>query len=192
MAKIRIDPSAYFLWAALLLILPLKWLLSAAVAAFIHESGHMLAIRLTGGTISAISIHSGGAEIETAPLAPVQELICTLAGPICGLLLLFFIRWIPLIALCAAIQSAFNLLPVYPLDGGRALKGILVLLLPQSFACKVYLWVEVGCAVFLLLAGFTACFYLHLGIIPIMVFSLLSAKVLARKIPCKSRSLRVQ
>lgn len=192
MEKIRIDPTAYFLWAILLLILPLKWLLSAAIAALIHEFGHILAIRLTGGSISAISIHPGGAEIETPPMEPAQELICALAGPVCGLVLLFFIRWLPLISLCAAVQSAYNLLPVYPLDGGRALKGTLELLLPQALAERFFSSLELGCAGLLLFAGIAASLILNLGMIPIIVFSGLTAKVLARKIPCKSRSLRVQ
>lgn len=192
MGKIRINPTAYFLWAILLLILPLKWLLSAAVAALVHEFGHILAIRLTGGSISAISIHSGGAEIETPPMDPSQELICALAGPVCGLVLVLFARWFPLIALCALVQSAYNLLPVYPLDGGRALKRSMELLLPHPLARRLFSALELGCAGLLLSAGIFSYFYWNCGIIPILVFSGLIAKLLARKIPCKSRLLRVQ
>ena len=192
MGKIRIDPAAYLLWAVLLLILPLKWLLSAAVAALIHELGHILAVRLTGGTISAISVHPCGAEIETPPMEPAQELICALAGPVSGLFLLLFVRRIPLIALCAVIQSAYNLLPIYPFDGGRALKRSLELLLPCSFACKLFSAVEIGCGFVLLLAAIAGYFCWNLGIIPIILFSGLAVKLLGRKIPCKSPSLRVQ
>lgn len=54
-----------------------------------------------------------------------REVLCALAGPLGGFLLLFLLHSAPRIALCAFVQSVCNLIPVYPLDGGRALYGFL-------------------------------------------------------------------
>ena len=38
---IRIQPSAFILMAALMLLLPIDWLLAALLAAAVHELGHL-------------------------------------------------------------------------------------------------------------------------------------------------------
>ena len=107
--------------ALLVLVLPLRVLGVLALAAGCHELCHLLALACFGYPVREISLGVFGAKIHTGPLKPIHEAICALAGPLGGLCLLAFARWMPLVALFGLIQSAFNLLPVYPLDGGRAL-----------------------------------------------------------------------
>ena len=79
-----------------------------------------------------LRICAGGAVMDASPMSTVRELFCVLAGPIGGMLLSLFFRWIPRVAICAVFQSAFNLLPIYPLDGGRAV-GCILELLPDKY-----------------------------------------------------------
>ncbi len=112
-----------YLWAALLiLLLPLPWLVAAIFAAVIHELGHALAIRLCGGKMWAPSVGLRGMKMHTAGLGYGKELVCSLAGPAASLLLVLTYRAFPRLALCALVQGCFNLMPCYPMDGGRSLR----------------------------------------------------------------------
>ena len=128
---VRVDVSACLMGAFLLLTLPLNWLLSALAAAAFHELCHGAAILLLGGRIWGVRIGAGGAVMETEPLSSGKELVCALAGPAGSLLLVLTFRIFPRVAVCALVQGAFNLLPVFPLDGGRALRCALARFCPK-------------------------------------------------------------
>ena len=101
-----------------------------------------------GGRIWEFRLCAGGAVMEATPMSAGRELLCVLAGPVGGLLLASFYRGIPRVAICAAAQSAFNLLPVYPLDGGRAM-GCMVELLPVKYRAagkRVQMAISLGTA----------------------------------------------
>ena len=120
----RIEVTAGFcvFWAFMLLVLPLRMILAAGVAAVFHELCHFLAIRLSGGAVLSVKIGAGGMEMETLPMTAGRELVCALAGPLGSFLLALLYPIFPLLAFCALVQGCFNLLPIVPLDGGRALR----------------------------------------------------------------------
>lgn len=97
-------------------------------AAAVHELGHWLLLRAFGAQISGLRIGILGAVLETdsTRLSYGKELAAVLAGPganlLCalGLAALGEGRWLTLAGANAAL-CAFNLLPIVPLDGGRAL-----------------------------------------------------------------------
>ena len=103
------------------------WRLLAVIlsAALLHELGHLLVLGLLGGRVTGLRVSVFGAELTTdaARLSYPGEIAAVLAGPavnlLCGLALAGLRAWVAAgahLSLCL-----FNLLPVRPLDGGRAL-----------------------------------------------------------------------
>lgn len=178
----------WLFWALLLLTLPLNWLIAAAVAAAFHEGCHYAALRLLGGRAVSLRIGLTGAVMDISPMEPRRELVCALAGPVGGLLPVLLYRTFPRLALCALVQSAYNLLPLWPLDGGRAVRCLLALLLPRDKAERVSLWVEAAGCTALFLAGLL----LRLGAAPVFLGAGAILRGLYRKIPCNAPQLRVQ
>ena len=119
---VNIDAKLYFIIPICLLIAPIKIFLSWIFAALIHEMGHILVLIILKVNILSITIGSFGASIRTENTAYWKELLCTMAGPLAGSILLLFARPQPLIALCAGLQTLFNLLPVPGLDGARVIR----------------------------------------------------------------------
>ena len=167
--QLRITPGTWILWALMLLILPLNWLLAAATAAFFHECCHFFALRLCDVPVFRIEISSRGARMDTAPMGLRQEFFCALAGPLGGLFLLLFLMQIPRIAICAAAQSLFNLLPLYPLDGGRAVRCLALHFFPAEKAQNLLKWVAWLCLGGIFILSLLATLYYHLGILPLLL-----------------------
>ena len=146
--------------ALTLLVLPLPWVAAAALAAAVHELCHYLAIAALGGQVGRIAVGSGGAAMELGCLSPVRELLAAAAGPVGSLSLMLMGRFFPRLALCGLVQGLFNLLPIYPLDGGRILRRALELALPDRAAAAITCWTGFAFA----LCGTFFC--LRLGFLP--------------------------
>ena len=119
--ELRIEPSAYIMLSLYLLLLPLQWIGAILAAATVHELGHLAALWLTDTPVRRVTLGPLGACIESAPMEKGERIFCSLAGPLAGAALVLLCSAAPKIAVCAAVQTAYNLLPVYPLDGGQIL-----------------------------------------------------------------------
>lgn len=100
-------------------------------AALAHELGHLAALWLTGAELRRIRITPCGPVIEyRGELSLRQEMGVLAAGPVGGLLFAAFALWMDTdyfsyAGAVALLGTAFNLLPVMPMDGGRLLKCLL-------------------------------------------------------------------
>ena len=188
---LRIEGTMYLLGALLLLVLPVPWVLAAVLAALIHELCHLGALWLLGGKLSGIRLMPGAAVMEGSLSGRLRSILAALAGPAGSLLLLLFAEKLPRTAVCGCIQGLYNLLPIYPLDGGRVLRYCLEALCPKK-ADRVQDLAETGTAFLLILAAVWAAVGLSQGFWPVLAALFPVSHRIRRKIPCKQRQMRVQ
>ncbi len=150
------------------------------VCIVLHELGHSLAARCYGVHVSRILLMpiGGMAEFDCIPQQPCVELWITIAGPavncvIVAIGLLFFwsflfdnevvvrLGWRNLIrqlVLANGLMGVFNLLPIFPMDGGRIFRALLAMRLPYLQATW---WAATIGKVFALTFSGLAAFYFH-------------------------------
>jgi len=182
---ISVIPECWIAFALSLILIPLPWLAAWLGAALFHEVAHCVSLFLCGRQIRGIVIGLNGAKIQTGNLTETETLLCAMAGPLGGLLLVLLADIYPRLAICAFAQSAFNLLPVYPLDGGRVLLGATRIIFPERTARYVCTLVKAASLAGVLSLGFLGTFGWNLGMMPLLFSVLLILKMWKIKIPCK-------
>ena len=137
MLRLGISPAGALLWSLLYLLLTPGEFLSLLAAVLFHELGHILALLLLDGGVDAVCLTGTGMRLDCRRvLAPAGALAAALAGPAFGALwaLCAHALGLELAAGLSAALTAFNLLPLSFLDGGRALYSGLQLLLGSRAA----------------------------------------------------------
>ena len=124
--KIQFDPGSVLLLGVVLFSSQWKDAAALLVAAVVHEMGHLIAFFLCGVHMNGVRFTLSGPVLHYEAANSGRVTFCTaLAGPTAGLL--FACAFYPVWPLCAKISlllSVFNLLPVLPLDGGRAIAAL--------------------------------------------------------------------
>src|ERR1035438_10104900 len=123
-----------------------------------HEFGHALACRQTGGTANQIVLWPlGGVAYVNPPQKPGATLWSITAGPLVNVALLPILIAVVMMSrslgwaqampdVCQLLRSvlwidvsllAFNMLPIYPLDGGQILRSLLWFVLGRARSLMV-------------------------------------------------------
>lgn len=141
------------LWAAL-------FICGVFVCVLIHEIGHSLIARRFGKEAKSITLLpiGGVATMEEMPEKPTQEIAMSLVGPlinlaIAGILYVIVGRWtgigVPTMQPDSSrsflagliginiMLAIFNLIPAFPMDGGRVLRGLLAMTMDYVTATSV-------------------------------------------------------
>ena len=147
--KLRISPVLYVMIASFVAFGYFKEVASYLVAVVLHEIGHAVVAAKRGYKLIEFRLMPYGAaligEFESAPAR--DEIAIAAAGPLTNFLLLLLTVsawWLfPSLFGCTSCFAAanvcliaVNLLPVYPLDGGRILLATLTRTRPRSVALK--------------------------------------------------------
>lgn len=181
----------------------------------LHELGHALAARAYGIGTRDITLYpvGGVASLERMPEKPGREIAIALAGPavnvVIALALFFGLIGESLLAplaltaitpgavetfltnvmLANAMLAAFNLLPAFPMDGGRVLRALLAIRMPRVKATAAAVGVGSFVAAGLFILGLTIP---HFGLVAVavVVFLLGQAELAAVRAQAAAREWR--
>lgn len=169
---------------------PLLWGALLALALFasvaVHELAHTLVAMARGGRVRDITLMllGGVSHFEQMPERPRTEALVSAAGPVTSLAiagLLFVALWavgygspdlrlgVFYVAYLNLLLGAFNLLPAFPMDGGRVLRAVLAARLTRRRATDIAATIGVTVAVLLGIVGLIGGSFL-LVLIAIFVF----------------------
>ena len=131
------------------LMLTAKVLAVMPVLVLMHELAHVFTARAFGAVTRSVTLSpiGGVAMIELQSMAPWQDVLVSLAGPASNLALAALL-WgtegeLRILMFANLLLGLFNLLPAYPMDGGRVLRSSLRMVVPEEAAASMSLGVGV-------------------------------------------------
>jgi len=157
---LKIDLKIFIFFVLFYLTKQIKLYATIMVLCVIHELGHVLMGLIMGLKIEKIEIMPLGLsvsfklnvddynkKIKKGAILQLKKIAIAVAGPLTNLIILLIVLYTninfkivsnELLAYANLLIILFNLLPIYPLDGGRILKEILHIL-EGSIKSKIYI-----------------------------------------------------
>lgn len=155
--EVRMHLGLLFVVIAACVLGKLYELLMALLALILHESAHAIAAYCTMCEVKTLTLYPFGAEARIDTTFNSNKSIACIAeaGPVCSFvvagLCMLIMRFFPvtitgLEAFCNynLILGLINLLPAYPLDGGRLLRCLLCIRVRGRTATAIVAWLGVG------------------------------------------------
>jgi Zn-dependent protease/predicted transcriptional regulator len=160
------------------------WTLTYVISVFacitLHEFGHALVAKRFNIKTRDVTLYpiGGVASLEKMPEKPMQEIAVALAGPAVNVAIAFMLlpfvnvtelwqedlskmkdinaeTFIPTLFTVNIILVLFNLIPAFPMDGGRVVRALLSIKLSRSKATRIAATLGQIFAVLLILEGFS-------------------------------------
>jgi Zn-dependent protease len=183
------------------------FVLSLFLCVTLHEFGHALAARRYGINTANITLYpiGGVASLEKMPENPKQELVVALAGPMVNFIIVLLIspivmahdftvsdpeqamvinaeNFIPLLGVLNVWLAVFNLIPAFPMDGGRVLRALLSFKMNRVKATQIAARIGQVLAIGFIILGFNVNpFLIFIGI-----FIMLGAQAEAESVKAQS------
>ncbi len=160
----------FFLMLAFSVLVSNYSLIYVLVFSALHELGHIAALTVLGERAELITVAYYGIGLKyNSHTGPLKSIIILLCGPAVNLVFM-------LLGIEIEINMALfvlNLLPIYPLDGGRILKIILNRVFSLALSDKIYFYISFAFTLLLLtLSVYLKSLSLFLIIIYLLVYSL--------------------
>lgn len=170
------------------------FVLSIFVCVVLHELGHALTARRFGIKTEDITLYpiGGVARLERIPEKPYQELLVSIAGPLVNIAIMLLLlptffnsdfwellggsggvitpeNFLPSLAFLNIWLALFNLIPAFPMDGGRILRSLLAMRMDRlkatAFAVSIGKWLAFG---FIIAGFFYNPFLIFIGVFVIL------------------------
>lgn len=186
LSKISIHPSCYFLIVFSFLSGYFNLIFITSILLLIHESGHFFTAYIFNWEIDKIFFYpyGGVSKFNHEVNCPIkEELIVLLMGPImqlgCYLVLMnipYLYNYQEMIKTINYSILLFNLLPIYPLDGGRIMQLLICYLTSYNLSFKIIYFIS-----FIVLCLITIFFFYNPTINILLIIVLLIIKLLTEK-----------
>lgn len=145
--------------------------------AIVHELGHLVCGILLGLRVNTMQIMPFGVSVYFEDYSHTylyKKIIIAIAGPLTNFIIVLiggYLEWNELVIYSNVLIGAFNLIPIYPLDGGRILKYVIEIKQTKQYAENIIHMVSNVLIIFLTAISSIGIMLLHnIAIVIILIY----------------------